>query len=109
MFRIVKLLLGLCGLAAFVWFGSNIPLGSRTLFQHLQAIGGTRETQDLLDGTRQSAKPIVDGVRRHLGASGNENAATRLLPDGGAPPADEISPTDRERLRKILGNGHASR
>jgi len=65
-FRLIKLLLGLAALAGFVWFGANVPLGSRTLFQHLQAIGRTRETQDLLDGTRESAKPLMDSVRRRV-------------------------------------------
>ena len=51
MFRLIKLIVALVGLAAFVWFGANVPLGSRTLFEHLQAIGRTHETQELLDGT----------------------------------------------------------
>lgn len=105
MFRIIKLLVGLAGLAVFVWCGSNIPLGSRTLFQHLQAIGGTRETQELLDGTRQSAQPLVDGVRRRLGnaASGGEDdraedTTTKAVPDGGAP-AESPRPTAKACAR----------
>ena len=50
MIGIVKLLLAIFALIVFVWFGANVPLGSRTLFQHLQAIGRTRETRKLLDG-----------------------------------------------------------
>ena len=110
MFRIIKFLMGLVSLAVFVWFGANVPLGSRTLFEHLQAIGRTRETQDLLEGTRQSAKPLVDGVRKRLGG-GRVGAccpcAQRV--HAGARPDDEISETDRQRLRKMLGKGHASR
>src|SRR5213075_1873455 len=65
-FKLAKLLIGVVALAAFVWFGANVSLGSRTLFEHLQAIGRTRETKDLLDGTREKAKPLVDSVRRKL-------------------------------------------
>ncbi len=110
MFRLIKLLIGLAGVALFIWFGANVPLGSRTLFEHMQAIGRTRETQDLLEGTRQSAKPIVDGVRKRLGSgpSGDDEQG-RTTPDGGARPADEISEADRQRLRKLLGNGQAAR
>jgi hypothetical protein len=109
MFRIIKLLIGLAGLAVFVWFGANVPLGSQTLFQHLQAIGRTRETQDLLDGTRKSAQPIVDGVRKHLGGGATaDNDSQTVIPDAGVRPADEISDTDRQRLRRALGAGHAS-
>lgn len=105
MFRLIKLLLGLVALVGFVWFGANVPLGSQTLFQHLQAIGRTRETQDLLDGTREKAKPLVDDVRRRL--SGDLSAThDPVIPDGGARPIDEISPTDRERLRKLLAGQH---
>ena len=110
MFRLIKLLIGLAGLAVFVWFGANVPLGSRTLFEHMQAIGRTRETQDLLDGTRQSAKPLVDGVRKRLGNSPTgDEASGSNPPDAGTRPTDEISAADRERLRKLLGTGHASR
>jgi len=120
MFRLIKFLLGLAGLVVFVWFGANIPLGSRTLFEHLQAIGRTRETQDFLDGTRASAKPLVDNVRRRLGAAAAANPddddddkagskRAKVAADAGAPPAEQISPSDRQRLRKVLGTGHASR
>lgn len=119
MFRLIKFLLGLAGIVLFVWFGANIPLGSRTLFEHLQAIGGTRETQDFLHGTRESARPLVEGVRKRLGAAAaagenegdadQKRRASAAPADGGLPPADEISPADRQRLRKMLGSGHASR
>jgi hypothetical protein len=105
-FRLIKLLLGLAALAGFVWFGANVPLGSRTLFQHLQAIGRTRETQDLLDGTRESAKPLMDSVRRKAQEALNEK--TVLPADGGAPPAEELSDGDRQQLKKVLGGEHAA-
>lgn len=106
MFRLLKFLLGLAALVLFVWFGANIPLGSRTLFEHLQAIGRTRETQDLVDGTRSSAKPLVDDVRRRLGAAATTDdrpKSERRTVDAGAPPAEDVSPADREKLRKMLG------
>jgi len=105
-FRLIKFLLGLAALAGFVWFGANIPLGSRTLFQHLQAIGRTRETQDLLDGTRESAKPLMDSVRRKAQEALNDKAV--LPADGGAPPAEELSEGDRQQLKKVLGGEHAA-
>lgn len=107
MFRLIKLLLGLAALAGFVWFGANVPLGSRTLFQHLQAIGRTRETKDLLDGTRESAKPLMDTVRRKAQEALNEKAVVPA--DGGAPPAEEVSDSDRQELKKVLGGDRADR
>jgi len=105
-FRLIKFLLGLAALAGFVWFGANVPLGSRTLFQHLQAIGRTRETQDLLDGTRESAKPLMDSVRRKAQEALNDKAVVPA--DGGAPPAEEVSDSDRQELKKVLGGEHAA-
>jgi len=105
-FRLIKLLLGLAALAGFVWFGANVPLGSRTLFQHLQAIGRTRETQDLLDGTRESAKPLMDSVRRRAEEALHDKAVVPA--DGGAPPAEEVSDSDRQELKKVLGGTHAA-
>lgn len=105
MFRLIKFLLGLAALAGFVWFGANVPLGSRTLFQHLQAIGRTRETKDLLDGTRESARPLMDSVRRKAQEALNDKAV--VAPDGGAPPSEEVSDGDRQELKKVLGGAHA--
>jgi len=108
LFRLIKLLIGVVALAAFVWFGANIPLGSQTLFQHLQAIGRTSATKDLLEGTRESAKPLVDSVRRKIADStASSTKGPAALPDGGgAPPAEEVSPTDKQRLKKLLAGEH---
>ena len=51
---------------AFAWFGVTVKLGSQTLFQHLRAIGQTKESQQLVDGTREAAGPLVDDVRRRF-------------------------------------------
>jgi len=101
LFKLVKILAGLVGLVAFVWFGANVSLGSQTLFQHLQAIGRTRETQDLLDGTRDKAKPLVDSVRRKLAHEATQSLGAA---DAGAAatPTDDIPESDRQRLKKLL-------
>ena len=109
MLKVFKLLLGVAALAGFVWFGANIKLGPRTLFEHLQAIGQTRETHDLVEGTRQSAQPLVERVRHRI--AGDATAASDEkpagVPDGGAlaaAPADKLTNGDRARLRKLLGS-----
>jgi len=62
----LKLAAAVALFAGFCWFGTQIPLGSHTLFGHLHAIAGTKESQDLFDGTKESAKPLVDDVRRRI-------------------------------------------
>ena len=102
----------LAALGAFVWFGSTVTLGSHTLFGHLQAISHTKESQDLLEGTKQSAKPLVDDVRRRIAGapeskSPEKTAEAAARPDAG-PPQETISTGDRQKLRKILGNAEHS-
>jgi hypothetical protein len=52
--------------AGFCWVGTHLQLGPHTLFGHLRAIAQTKESQDLFDGTRESAGPLVDDVRRRI-------------------------------------------
>ncbi len=102
MFSLVKLGAGLIGLAAFAWFGITVKLGEYTLFQHVRAIVDTKETQKLVDGTKQAAGPLVDDVRRHVSggsaADGNRKPAS---PDAGAP-LERLSSSEQRQLRELL-------
>ena len=95
MFSLIKLGAGLIGLAAFAWFGVTVKLGDMTLFQHVRAIVETKETQKLVDGTKQAA----DGVRRHV--SGRPEIDGKASPDGGAP-LDRLSSSEQRQLRELL-------
>jgi hypothetical protein len=123
MIRLFKLCLGLAGFVAFCWFGATVKLGSRTLFAHLRAIADTKESQDLVDGTKHAAEPLVDDVRRRItghpapASEATAQAARGASPDGGAgagasEPEDKLTAADRQRLRRLLGSAertHASR
>jgi hypothetical protein len=110
----LKLLAFVALFGGVCWFGTTVPLGSHTLFGHLHAISETKESQDLLDGTRRSAKPLVDGMRRRIAgvpdpqgspAPGDDDAhppaPVASAPDAG-PPQERLSGSDRRRLRKLL-------
>ena len=99
MFGLIKLGVALVGLLAFCWFGITYQLGSRTLFQHVRAIGQTKESQDLVDGTKQAAGPLVDDVRRRIGK--NEDTPGAMPPDAGAP-HERLSSAEQRQLRKLL-------
>ena len=99
MFRLIKLGGSLVGLLAFAWFGVTVKLGSQTLFQHLRAIGQTKESQQLVEGTRQAAGPLVDDVRRRIGGGGSQLAASH--PDAG-PPEEHVSHADRQALHHLI-------
>jgi len=113
LFRLFKLGIALIGFAAFAWFGVTVKLGSQTLFQHLRAISQTKESQELVEGTREAAGPLADDVRRKFqeGTAGtakpakNGRAATadRHSPDAGAgPPEERVSSADRQALHHLI-------
>ena len=107
-FRLIKLAIGLVGLMAFAWFGISVKLGERTLFQHVRAIGQTKESQELVDGTRQAAGPLVDDVKRRFG--GHDQDAPRLpamSPDAGAP-QERLSSSEQRQLRALLDKARGS-
>jgi hypothetical protein len=104
----LKLVASVALFAGFCWFGTTVQLGSRTLFAHLRAIGQTKESQELFDGARLSAKPLVDNVRHKIAgvaepkdAPAGRTPAASGHPDAGAP-AESITPAERRRLRKLL-------
>jgi len=105
-FKLVKLGFGLVALAAVAWFGVTVKLGPRTLFQHLRAIGQTKESQDLVDGTKQAAAPIVDDVRSRI--SGTPEASAQGKTDGKADskaegaPQERLSDSEQRQLRELL-------
>ena len=108
MFRLFKLGVALIGFAAFAWFGVTVKLGSQTLFQHLRAISQTKESQELVDGTRQAAGPLADDVRRKFqegtaGTGKTTKTAERHPPDAGAgPPEERVSSADRQALHHLI-------
>lgn len=106
MFRLLKLGLAMMGLAAFAWFGITHKLGSRTLFQHLRAIGQTKESQELVEGTRQAAGPLVDDVRRKISGKGDpaEDSPSSAPAGEGGRPQERLSSSEQRQLRKLLGN-----
>ena len=99
MFRLFKLGVALMGFVAFAWFGATVKLGSRTLFEHLHAIGQSKESQDLVDGTKQAAAPLVDDVRRHLVRK--TDLANAAPPDGGSP-EERLSSSERQDLHRLI-------
>jgi hypothetical protein len=108
MFRLLKLCLSLAGFLAFAWFGMTVKLGDRTLFEHLHAIGQTKESKELVDGTKHAAGPLVDDVKRKIGKQGEGDKGDKtaelpaLPPDAGAA-QDDFSPKEKRQLRRLLG------
>lgn len=95
MFTLLKLGVSLVALLAFAWFGMTYKLGSRTLFEHLHAIGQTKESQELVDGTRQAVRHRVAGKDE----SGEKPPAVGR--DAGAP-LERLSSSEQRQLKYLL-------
>jgi hypothetical protein len=77
----IRLIVFLCLAAGFVWFGSSVQIGKRTLFGHVRAIWATEEVQDLKHGVEEKAGPAVDRVKRGVkagiqAATGDDNGSS---------------------------------
>ncbi|MBN2717595.1 MAG: hypothetical protein JXX14_17215 [Deltaproteobacteria bacterium] len=62
MFRVAKFLIGFVFFISFCYVLFFVPLGQRTLYQHLRNISGTSEAQELKDGIRQKAEMVTTDV-----------------------------------------------
>jgi hypothetical protein len=106
MFTLLKFGAGVVALLAFAWFGMTFKLGERTLFEHLHAIGQTKESQELVDGTRQAVRRRVgdskkdDGAERGA-ASGKGDRPPSVGRDAGAP-LERLSSSEQRQLRYLL-------
>jgi hypothetical protein len=73
-FRLLRFILWLGLILGFVWFGATVPLGNHTLFGHLRRIWNTRETQDMVKGAEEAARPAAGKVKRAVEAGSKEMA-----------------------------------
>jgi hypothetical protein len=104
-FKLIKLFIGVVGLGAFVWWGLTVPLGDRTLFGHLSAIGQTRESQDLVRGTKQK----VGDLKKRIGGSDPVKVETAEKADkpGEAGPEEHLTRADRKEIRHFIDSARA--
>jgi hypothetical protein len=72
MFRMLRTLLWLAGMAALVYVAVTVPMGKYTLWGHLQRIWHSQETQDMVKGTEQTVKPAAEKVKKAVEAGVDE-------------------------------------
>ncbi len=109
MLKVARVLFSLACLAALVYFGFTVPLGERTLFGHLRAIGSSPESQRLYQGTKDKVTGLFGG---HDGgkAAAQDEAGDHLAPSHSeqvkaaekAPPQEQITSADREQMRRLI-------
>ena len=91
---IIRSLISLCFIVIFLFVGFTVPLGQRTLFGHVSNIWSADETQELVDGVKESSGPMVDRVKRGVqaGLADEEDARQPgVTPaDGSIPNAEQL-------------------
>jgi hypothetical protein len=75
MIRGLLTVIALGGLALIIF---TVPLGERTAAQHFRRIWASDETQELVTGAKQTAAPVVDRIKRGVGAGVREAAEEDL-------------------------------
>jgi hypothetical protein len=111
-FRLLRLIFVLGGLCAFTWFGMTVRLGERTLFEHIQAIWKTHESQDLMRGTKQKMGSLMDRATDKVAKGVSKNTPGQVNSHGeipgeeaAAPPMEDLPAKDRKALRGLIGHG----
>jgi hypothetical protein len=79
----IRFLFSLIFIAVIAYFATTVPLGRKTLWQHLVAIFRTDEAKELVDGTKEEAKKLADRV------------LDGMKPDAGAPDSTHAPPPER--------------
>jgi hypothetical protein len=116
------LFVAVCCLAVFVWFGVTVQLGDHTLFGHLRAIGGSKESQELWKGAKakatdaigiEKAREAMKEAKAKLDKSDKSDKPGDGEDKGGgktlsaAPPQERLGVDDREAMKKLIGSAQA--
>jgi hypothetical protein len=94
--KLIRLLIGLALIAGVVYVAVEVPLGEKTLVQHVRAIAGTEEGQELVEGVKQKAVEVKDratGVKEEAAGDGG---------GGEAGVGDDLTDKERKLLRKLI-------
>jgi hypothetical protein len=99
-FKLIKLLIGTVALGVFVWWGLTVPLGDHTLFGHIAAIGNSKESQDLVRGTKQK----VGDLKKRIGHDEPSSARTEKPVEAEKPaaPQERLTNADRKEIRHFI-------
>ena len=109
MFRLLRLIFVLGGLGAMIWFGTTVPLGNRTLFEHIQAIWKTPESRGLVRGAKDKVGTLVDHATNRVVKGVAKNGPTAhgeaAEQDTETAPMEDLQAKDRKALRGVIEQG----
>jgi hypothetical protein len=104
-FRILRIGFVVACLGALFWFGTQVQLGELTLYEHVRAIGQSKESQGLIDGTKERLSGVWGNDDEKPGKA-TPAKATSARPTPGeiasGKPADAVPEADRKALKKLI-------
>lgn len=89
--RLVRFVLGLAMFGLLTYVAIAVPLGSKTLWQHLRAIAGSKESKELVDEVKQKASRMLHEDAGPAKGKGSDSGS-----------GDELSADERRALRKLI-------
>ena len=112
-FRLIKLMFYLACLLGLGYVAFTVPLGERTLVEHVQNILKTRESKDLMEGTKEKVGDLVDratdkvvkGVAKKAPSQTTSQGAGQDPSVGPQVPQETLEEKDRKALRNLIGQG----
>jgi hypothetical protein len=114
-FKLIKLIISVAALGVFVWWGLTVPLGDRTLFEHVTAIGQSKESQELVRGTKQK----VGDLTKRMAVGDSTQAKSDKSDERGkkdeaqapatkpAEPQERLTNADRKEIRSFIDTARA--
>jgi hypothetical protein len=111
MFRLIRGLIGLAVIGGVVYVAVAVPLGQKTLWQHVKAIADSSESKELVKEVKKKAGELT-ATAPDKGSSPDTRASRRGAAEGkgagtaeeGGPsaPSDDFSADERRKLRKLI-------
>lgn len=106
MFRILRIGFVVACFGALFWFGTQVKLGELTLYEHVRAIGQSKESQELIEGTKERVSGVLGGDdEKTVKATQTKDVAKPGRPRGeiaAGKPADAVPDSDRKALKKLI-------
>ncbi|MCC6750012.1 MAG: cell division FtsA domain-containing protein [Deltaproteobacteria bacterium] len=97
MFSLVRALVSVALLGGLVYVAVAVPMGGKTIWQHVKAIADSKEGQELADGVKEKAGEVLrrDGGPESDARDGGGRRARK-------PSREKLTDKERELLRKLI-------
>ena len=72
--KLVRTLIFIGIVVGLAYAGATVKLGQRTFFGHIEQIWASDEARELVEGVKETSKPVVERIKRGVKAGGDAAA-----------------------------------